>query len=92
MNEPGTAPTALLVMEEERRADVYPPEVLAGIGRLVHWQGPALTRRELHEAPEVLRDVEILLTGWGRPFSTPPSCRTPLGCGPFSSRRGPSGT
>ncbi|MEV0782022.1 hydroxyacid dehydrogenase [Streptomyces sp. NPDC050423] len=67
MNEPATAHTALLVMEEERRADVYPPEVLAGIGRLVHWQGPPLTRQELDEDPEVLRGVDILLTGWGAP-------------------------
>lgn len=67
MNEPATAPTALLVMEEERRADVYPPEVLAGLGRLVHWQGPPLTRQELDEDPEVLRGVDILLTGWGAP-------------------------
>ncbi|MFJ2702471.1 hydroxyacid dehydrogenase [Streptomyces sp. NPDC087428] len=67
MNEPATAPTALLVMEEERRADVYPAEVLAGIGRLVHWQRPPLTRQELAEDPEVLRDIDILLTGWGAP-------------------------
>ncbi|MCX4773276.1 hydroxyacid dehydrogenase [Streptomyces sp. NBC_01285] len=67
MSEPATAPTALLVMEEERRADVYPPEVLAGIGRLVHWQRPPLTKQELDENPEVLRNVDILLTGWGAP-------------------------
>ncbi|MGN5635991.1 hydroxyacid dehydrogenase [Streptomyces sp. AC154] len=67
MNEPATAPTALLVMEEERRADVYPPEVLAGIGRLARWQGPPRTRQELAEDPEALRDVDVLLTGWGAP-------------------------
>ncbi|MEU8696882.1 hydroxyacid dehydrogenase [Streptomyces sp. NPDC048680] len=67
MNEPATAPTALLVMEEERRADVYPAEVLAGVGRLVRWQRPPLTRQELTEDPEVLRGVDILLTGWGAP-------------------------
>ncbi|WLQ43691.1 hydroxyacid dehydrogenase [Streptomyces laculatispora] len=67
MSEPATAPTALLVMEEERRADVYPPEVLAGIGRLVQWQGPPVTKRELDENPQVLRNVDILLTGWGAP-------------------------
>ncbi|MYW06175.1 hydroxyacid dehydrogenase [Streptomyces sp. SID3343] len=67
MNEPATAPTALLVMEEERRADVYPPEVVAEIGRLVHWQGPPLTRQELEADPDVLRTVDVLLTGWGAP-------------------------
>ncbi len=67
MSEPATVPTALLVMEEERRADVYPPEALAGIGRLVHWQGPPLTREQLAADPSALEGVEILLTGWGAP-------------------------
>ncbi|MFE1953786.1 hydroxyacid dehydrogenase [Streptomyces sp. NPDC059524] len=67
MNAPATTPTALLVMEKERRADVYPPEVTAGLGRLVHWQAPPLTREELADAPGVLRDVDLLLTGWGAP-------------------------
>ncbi|GAA3487420.1 hydroxyacid dehydrogenase [Streptomyces cremeus] len=67
MSEPATVPTALLVMEEERRADVYPPEALAGIGRLVHWQGPPRTREQLAADPSVLDGVEILLTGWGAP-------------------------
>ncbi|MFI1380430.1 hydroxyacid dehydrogenase [Embleya sp. NPDC020886] len=67
MNEPATAPTALLVMEEERRDDVYPPEVLAEIGRLVQWQGPPRTRQELDADPGVLRTVDLLLTGWGAP-------------------------
>ncbi|AZM51364.1 oxidoreductase [Streptomyces sp. WAC 01529] len=65
----GTAhgPTALLVMEEARRPDVYPPEVLAGIDRLVERQGPPLTREQLDERPEVLRRADVLLTGWGAP-------------------------
>ncbi|MFI6940056.1 hydroxyacid dehydrogenase [Streptomyces sp. NPDC050418] len=61
------APTALLVMEEERRADVYPPEVLAAIGDLVTWSAPPCTRQELADAPGQLRDVDFLLTGWGAP-------------------------
>ncbi|MFJ4573907.1 hydroxyacid dehydrogenase [Streptomyces sp. NPDC088846] len=67
MNEPATRPTALLVMEEERRSDVYPREVLAEIDRLVHWQGPHLTRQQLDEDPEVLRRIDVLLTGWEAP-------------------------
>ncbi|MFI5806094.1 hydroxyacid dehydrogenase [Streptomyces sp. NPDC051561] len=67
MNEPATVPTALLVMEEERRADVYPPEVLDGIDRLVHWQGPPVTRQQLDADPSALSGVDILLTGWGAP-------------------------
>lgn len=92
MNEPATAPTALLVMEEERRADVYPPEVLAGIGRLARWQGPPRTRQELASDPEALRDVDILLTGWGAPVLDSAFLSRAPGCGPFSWRRGPSGT
>ncbi|MER5495915.1 hydroxyacid dehydrogenase [Streptomyces sp. NPDC002561] len=67
MNEPTTGPTALLVMEEERRADIYPDEVLTGIGRLARWQGPPLTREQLDEDPGVLREVDVLFTGWGAP-------------------------
>ncbi|APE19602.1 hydroxyacid dehydrogenase [Streptomyces venezuelae] len=64
-------PTVLLVMEEERRADVYPAHVLDDIGRLVHWHGPALTRDALRDALRadrgVLDGVDVLLTGWGAP-------------------------
>ncbi|MFF2409548.1 hydroxyacid dehydrogenase [Streptomyces sp. NPDC058092] len=67
MNEHAPGPTALLVMEEERRADVYPREVLAGIDRLVHRPGPPLTRQQLDEDPDVLRRIDVLLTGWGAP-------------------------
>ncbi|MER5986910.1 hydroxyacid dehydrogenase [Streptomyces sp. NPDC001787] len=67
MNEPAARPTALLVMEEERRADVYPREVLAGIDRLTERQAPVLTRQQLAEDPDALRGVDILLTGWGAP-------------------------
>lgn len=67
MDETARRPTALLVMEEERRPDVYPPDVLAGIDRLVDRQGPPLTGQQLDDRPDVLRGTEILLTGWGAP-------------------------
>lgn len=59
--------TALLVMEEERRADVYPAAVLDEIGRLVRWRAPALTRDALHRDLGVLEGVDVLITGWGAP-------------------------
>ncbi|MFF1510174.1 hydroxyacid dehydrogenase [Streptomyces sp. NPDC058326] len=62
-----TTPHALLVMEEERRADVYPAHVLADIGHLVRWRAPALTRDALLRDPGVLEGVDVLLTGWGAP-------------------------
>lgn len=58
---------ALLVMEEPRRADVYPAQVLEGLADLVEWQAPAMTREQLADDPRVLSEVEILLTGWGSP-------------------------
>ncbi|MFJ2740856.1 hydroxyacid dehydrogenase [Streptomyces sp. NPDC087440] len=67
MNASATAATALLVMEEERRADVYPPEVMSRLDPLVAWQGPPLTRQQLDADPSVLGEVEVLLTGWGAP-------------------------
>lgn len=60
-------PTATLVMEEDRRPDVYPPAVMTGIDRLVDRQGPPLTRQQLDDHPDVLRRTDILLTGWGAP-------------------------
>ncbi|MFG2895996.1 hydroxyacid dehydrogenase [Streptomyces zaomyceticus] len=62
-----TTPNVLLVMEEERRADVYPAHVLADIGRLARWRAPALTRDALLRDPGVLEEVDVLLTGWGAP-------------------------
>ena len=56
---------AALVMESRRRDDVYPEAVLARIDALVDLRRPILTREELAADPAVLRDVEVLLTGWG---------------------------
>ncbi|WP_434599322.1 hydroxyacid dehydrogenase [Streptomyces sp. A5-4] len=67
MAEAAQAPTALLVMEEERRTDVYPAAVLEEIGRLARWQGPPLTRAQLGRDLEVLSEVDILISGWGAP-------------------------
>ncbi|WP_214321233.1 hydroxyacid dehydrogenase [Nonomuraea sediminis] len=58
---------ALLVMEERRRADVYPAHVLERLADLVEWQAPAMTREQLAADPRVLSEVEILLSGWGAP-------------------------
>lgn len=58
---------AALVMESRRRDDVYPEAVLARIDALVDLRRPILTREELAADPAVLRDVEVLLTGWGAP-------------------------
>ncbi|MEV0092906.1 hydroxyacid dehydrogenase [Streptomyces sp. NPDC050738] len=62
-----TTLTALLVMEEERRADVYPASLLEEIGQVARWQGPPLTRTQLAADPGVLAGVDVLLSGWGAP-------------------------
>ncbi|MDQ0649546.1 phosphoglycerate dehydrogenase-like enzyme [Microbacterium natoriense] len=56
-----------LVMEERRRPDVYPAEVLADIDRIADLARPFLTAQELADQPDALRDTEVLLTGWGAP-------------------------
>ncbi|KJL34778.1 hydroxyacid dehydrogenase [Microbacterium azadirachtae] len=58
---------ARLVMEERRRGDVYPEDVLAGIDAAVTLVRPFLTAEELAAQPDALADVEVLLTGWGAP-------------------------
>lgn len=56
-----------LVMEERRRGDVYPPDILADIEGVADLVRPFLTAQELAADPEALRDVDVLLTGWGAP-------------------------
>ncbi|WP_217180924.1 hydroxyacid dehydrogenase [Streptomyces sp. AC495_CC817] len=59
--------TARLVMEERRRSDVYPADVLAAIDRTADVVLPPLTAEQLAADPEALRGVDVLLTGWGAP-------------------------
>ncbi|MEV4776032.1 hydroxyacid dehydrogenase [Microbacterium sp. LWH12-1.2] len=56
-----------LVMEERRRGDVYPADVLADIDRIADLERPFLTAQQLAADPEALRDTDVLLTGWGAP-------------------------
>lgn len=56
-----------LVMEERRRDDVYSAEVLAAIERVARFDLPPLTAEQLAAEPGALREVEVLLTGWGAP-------------------------
>ncbi|NUR83854.1 MAG: oxidoreductase, partial [Nonomuraea sp.] len=48
---------ALLVMEERRRADVYPDLVMERLAGLVEWLAPAMTRERLAADPGVLAEV-----------------------------------
>ncbi|MEJ1154595.1 hydroxyacid dehydrogenase [Microbacterium marmarense] len=60
-------PIALVVMEEARRAEVYPEHVLAALGDQVRWARAPMTREELLEDIGVLDAVEYLFLGWGAP-------------------------
>ncbi|MGQ7312834.1 hydroxyacid dehydrogenase [Microbacterium arabinogalactanolyticum] len=58
---------ARLVMEERRRDDVYPADALAAIARAARFDQPPITAEQLSREPDALRDVDVLLTGWGAP-------------------------
>lgn len=58
---------ALLVMNEDRLADVYPRNVLERLAQSVDLCHPPLTRRQLTSSPELMNDVDVLLTSWGAP-------------------------
>lgn len=62
-----TAPIALLVMNPRFRSDVYCHEVRQSLDSLVHWAGPDQTVDSLQGRLTLLRDVELLFTGWGAP-------------------------
>ncbi|MEC3977543.1 hydroxyacid dehydrogenase [Amycolatopsis sp. H20-H5] len=66
MTDPLHRPVALLVMEERRRDDVYPREVVREIEALT-CSRPPLTREALARDPAALAGVEVLLSGWGAP-------------------------
>lgn len=54
-------------MEERRRDDVYPADALAAIARAARFDQPPITAEQLSREPDALRDVDVLLTGWGAP-------------------------
>ncbi len=59
---------ALLVMNEDRLADVYPRNILNRLAESVDLLHPPLNRRQLAGSPELMNDVDVLLTSWGAPI------------------------
>ncbi|HEY5223266.1 MAG TPA: hydroxyacid dehydrogenase [Microbacteriaceae bacterium] len=57
----------LLVMEQSRRNDVYPPSVLERLQATIDWVAPACTREQLESDPQLMVDADVLFTGWGAP-------------------------
>lgn len=60
-------PTALLIMEERTRPDVYPATVLDQLKGDLDLTSPFRTAEEVGRKPDLLAEVEVLLTGWGAP-------------------------
>jgi phosphoglycerate dehydrogenase-like enzyme len=61
-------PAALLAMQPWALPTLFPPDLLARLRGLVRLgPGPALTSFGTAEAGAALRDVEVLVTGWGCP-------------------------
>ena len=58
----------LFVLHEEPYEKIYPPEVRGKISELVEIYSPPLTREEVGEKPEVLREAQVLFSGWGAPL------------------------
>ncbi|POH75415.1 hydroxyacid dehydrogenase [Arthrobacter glacialis] len=58
---------ALLVMNDDRRADVYPRHVLDRLEESVDFCHPPLNRIQLAASPDLMNDVDVLLTSWGAP-------------------------
>ncbi|WP_207312389.1 hydroxyacid dehydrogenase [Lentzea alba] len=61
-------PVAVLAMQPWALPDLFPADLLERLRTLVRLKpGPALTSFGTEEAASVLRDVDVLVTGWGCP-------------------------
>ena len=68
MAERSRRPRALFVLREDAYQRIYGPEQRAAIDELVEIVGPPRTAEELAADGSVLRDVEVVLSGWGAPL------------------------
>jgi phosphoglycerate dehydrogenase-like enzyme len=58
----------IFLLRSEAYNEVYGPEARAVIDELIDIIAPPQTASEVLAHPEVLRDVEIILSGWGAPL------------------------
>lgn len=58
---------ALYILDERSLDLIYGPEERAEIARLVDVYAPPQTATSVHEHPELLHDVQIIMSGWGAP-------------------------
>ncbi len=60
-------PKALYILGEEAHRQIYGPAERAEIEVLVELCGPPQTKESVWRNPELLREVEVVLSGWGAP-------------------------
>jgi phosphoglycerate dehydrogenase-like enzyme len=60
-------PKGLFVLDESAYAMSYGPEERRGIAELVEIAAPAMTRDALGDRPALMREVDVLFSGWGAP-------------------------
>jgi phosphoglycerate dehydrogenase-like enzyme len=61
-------PNAILVMRSDLLDRVYGPHERGEIENLVRMVAPPLTAKSLAEQPELLGDVDVMISGWGAPM------------------------
>lgn len=62
-----TKPKALYILGTGNRELIYSDEDQARIAELVDETGPTQTAQSILECPELMADLEIILSGWGGP-------------------------
>jgi phosphoglycerate dehydrogenase-like enzyme len=60
-------PKALFILDPDALHKIYGPDEQAEIASLVDVIAPPQSARTIAERPDLLRDVEILFSGWGAP-------------------------
>lgn len=60
-------PRGLLVLSPHSRDNVFGPELLAQVQTLLQIDHPICTPEQLIADPALLKDVKVLVTGWGAP-------------------------
>jgi phosphoglycerate dehydrogenase-like enzyme len=58
---------ALYIMDPEKWALIYGPEQQAQIAKMVEMPAPVLSPAEALKRPDLLAEMEVLLSGWGGP-------------------------
>lgn len=58
----------IFILHSEAFEQIYGPEEQAAIAELIEMVAPPQTAEEIQAHPELLQDVEVILSGWGAPL------------------------